>query len=209
MVKSFCKKIGAKQLNEFLGLEKGGEFILPPLSYEYNALEPHIDEETLKIHHDKHHAKYVEELNKALKKGDAGKIAFNGSGHVLHSLYWKCLTPGGDKEAAEGLKICIAIDEAFDGFDTFRKRFLEAAKSIQGSGWAALVVEPTTKKLMISQIEKHQNMMVAGASPIMTIDVWEHAYYLKYKNERDKYVEAVFDNLINWQVVDKIYRALI
>lgn len=193
MVKSFCKTA------------KKEVFTLPKLPFAYNALEPHIDEETIKLHHDKHHAKYVEELNKAIEEGNAEKIAFNGAGHFLHTLYWQCLVPGVN-EPSDDLEVVRAIKETFGSFDKFRDEFLETTKSIQGSGWGALALD--NGKLVVMQIEKHQEPKVKEAQPILVIDIWEHAYYLKYKNDRAEHVEKVFDNLLNWENIERLYKAV-
>lgn len=225
-VKSFCKErriITAKEMvSKHLLIEEKGKYVLPPLPYEYNALEPHIDQETMQLHHDKHHQKYVDDLNDALKalskvkKEDdpqvrslLDKIAFNGSGHVLHSIFWLCLTAKGIKKPEENLEVVKAIKKNFGKFEKFRVQFMEAAKTAQGSGWSVLAVEPWTGRLVVLQAEKHQNLTMWGVVPILVLDVWEHAYYLKYKNDKATYVEGVFDNLINWDMVNKFYQQAI
>jgi len=222
-VKSFCKEkhiITAKEMvSKHLLIEEKGKYVLPPLPYEYNALEPHIDQETMQLHHDKHHQKYIDDLNDALKalskvkKAEdpqvrplLDKIAFNGSGHVLHSIFWLCLTAKSTKKPEENLEVAKAVKKHFGKFEKFCVQFMEAAKTVQGSGWAILAVEPWTGRLVILQAEKHQNLTMWGVVPILVMDVWELAYYLKYKNDRAAYVEAICNNLINWDMVNGFYQ---
>ena len=192
-----------------------GEYVLPPLPYDYGALEPHIDEQTMRIHHDKHHAGYVKGLNTALAKladarqsGDASLIAhwskqvsFHGSGHVNHTLFWLSMAPagrggGGEPSGALG----AAIERDFGSFEKFSWQFREAAKSVEGSGWGWLVFEPFAGRLAVIQGENQQKLMLTGAVPLLGLDVWEHAYYLKYQNRRAEYVDA-FMNVVNWDFV--------
>ena len=184
---------------------------LSPLPYSYDALEPHIDEQTLHLHHDKHHKAYVDGLNNAEAKlvearGKADfalvkhwerELAFHGSGHILHSLYWSTMAPtgkGGGQPEGELLRQ-LAAD--FGSFDLFAKQFSAAAAAVEGSGWAVLALSPLGKKLEILTAEKHQNLTQWGCMPILTIDVWEHAYYLKYQNRRAEYIAAWW-NVVNW-----------
>lgn len=191
-----------------------GKHQLPALPYEYNALEPHMDEATVRLHHDKHHQAYVDGLNKAEEqlaearaKGDFGlvkhwekELAFHGSGHILHTLYWENMTPnGGGEPTGETAK---QITQDFGSFDSFKKQFSAAAGAVEGSGWAILVWVPSFNKLEILQVEKHQNLTQWGAIPLLTIDVWEHAYYLKYQNKRADFIAAWW-NLVNWADVEK------
>jgi len=185
---------------------------LPPLPYSYNALEPHIDEQTVQLHHDKHHKAYVDGLNNAeaklaearekadfaLVKHWARELAFHGSGHILHSLYWSTMAPaakGGGQPEGELLRQ-IASD--FGTYETFAKQFSAAAAAVEGSGLAVLTLSPLGKKLEILTAEKHQDLTQWGAVPILTVDVWEHAYYLKYQNRRADYIAAWW-NVVNWQ----------
>ena len=191
-----------------------GSHVLPPLPYGYKALEPVIDEETLHLHHDKHHAGYVKGLNKAelalakaRKSGDFSMIkhlerdlAFHGSGHILHSIYWQNLSPNGGG-VPKG-KIAKAIRRSFGSFDEFKAQMIAATKSVEGSGWGLLCYHLMSNSLVILQAEKHQNLTQWGAFPLLVIDVWEHAYYLKYQNRRAEYVKKIFD-IINWQNVEK------
>lgn len=193
-----------------------GEHKLPSLPYAYNALEPVISEEIMRLHHTKHHQSYVDGLNKAeneLKKsretGNFGlikhwerELAFNGAGHYLHSIFWRIMSPTGGGEPANELK--KAIDTSFGSFDRFKKQFTEAAKNVEGVGWAILVWAPQAKRLEILTAEKHQNLSQWDVVPLLVLDVWEHAYYLQYKNERAKYIENWW-NIVNWHEVEQRY----
>ncbi len=208
-----------------LGLADGwdagaGEFVLPPLGYAYDALEPHIDAQTMELHHSKHHQGYVNGLNRALgalaeiRAGsrDAGEIkrwsrelAFHGSGHLLHCVFWSCMSPGGG--GAPSGPLADAINRDFGGFDQFATHFKAASSAVEASGWGLLVHEPMSNTLMVMQAEKHQNLTAWGVTPLVAIDVWEHAYYLKYQNRRKAYVDA-FMNVIDWTGVGARYAAL-
>jgi Fe-Mn family superoxide dismutase len=193
-----------------------GECRLPPLPYAYDALEPVIDKQTVTIHHDKHHAGYVAGFNNALKKlngartsGDYGlikhwskELAFHGSGHVLHSLYWANMAAFGGEPSGE---LKAAIEKSFGGFDKFTAQFTAATVAVEASGWGILAYEPYMGYLLIQQIEKHQDLALLGAIPIMVCDVWEHAYYLKYQNRRADYVKA-FMKIINWKEVERRFQ---
>ena len=210
------------QAVENLADEKGAEMVhqLPPLPYAYNALEPVIDEQTMILHHDKHHAGYVKGLNNAETKlkearqsNDFGlvkhwerELAFHGSGHILHTIFWENLSPdGGGKPDG---KLAKAIDAEFGSFDAFKAQMIAATKSVEGSGWGVFAYHVPFKKLVILQAEKHQNLTQWGAIPLLVIDVWEHAYYLKYQNRRAEFVTNVF-NIINWKdVAGKFEEAL-
>jgi Fe-Mn family superoxide dismutase len=188
-----------------------GEYVLPPLPYPYDALEPHIDQQTMRLHHDRHHAGYVRGLNAALaaldevRRGDrpatevkhlSRQLAFHGSGHFLHVASWNCMSPSGGGRPSG--RIARHIDRDFGSFDQFARHFTSAASSVEGSGWGLLVLEPISGKLMVMQAEKHQNLTAWGVVPLIAIDVWEHAYYLKYQNRRRDYVTA-FMNVVNWE----------
>jgi Fe-Mn family superoxide dismutase len=198
-----------------------GEYVLPPLPYDKAALEPHIDSLTMEIHHTKHHKAYVDGLNKALKAlaeiregGDAGlvkhwsrEVSFHGSGHINHTLFWNMMAPagkGGGGQPQGPLAEAIARD--FGGYDKFVAHFKAAATQVEGGGWAWLAVEPLSKRLIIVQQEKQQDMMPTNAMAVLGIDVWEHAYYVKYQNKRSEYVNA-FMNVINWQFCQARYSA--
>ena len=191
---------------------EAGMHQLAPLPYDYNALELVIDEQTLRLHHDKHHAGYVKGLNTAeikLKEArganDFGlikhwerELAFYGSGHILHEMFWQNLSPKGGG-TPEG-KLAKAIDAEFGSFDAFKAQMIAATNSVEGSGWGVFAYQVPFKKLVILQAEKHQDLTIWGAIPLLVIDVWEHAYYLKYQNRRSDFVTAIFD-IINWKDV--------
>lgn len=185
---------------------------LAALPYDYNALEPHIDAQTMMLHHDKHHQAYVDGLNKAeaeLAKARASgdyaliqhwsrSLAFNYGGHYLHSLFWSIMGPngGGAPTGALGNK----IRDDFGTFDVFQKQFSEAAAKVEGGGWAVLHYRPMDNRLVIGQVESQQKMAHWGAVQILALDVWEHAYYLKYQNKRADYIKAWW-NVVNWNAV--------
>ena len=196
-----------------------GECKLLPLPYAYDALEPWIDKETLTIHHDKHHAGYVKNFNITLRKlsearasGDfalikhwSRELAFHGSGHVLHTLYWENMSPkGGGNPKGE---ILAAMEKSFGDFEQFKKQFAAATKAVEGSGWGIMAFEPFRGYLVILQAEKHQDLTIWGVYPLLVCDVWEHAYYLKYQNRRAEYVENFF-NLTHWPEVEKRYEVI-
>jgi superoxide dismutase, Fe-Mn family len=191
-----------------------GEYVLAPLPYEYNALEPHIDEQTMRLHHDKHHLAYVNGLNsslaalaKARETNDYGlvqyysnQIAFHGAGHILHAVFWNNMSPKGGGEAKGNLAKALVKD--FGSLASFKAHFSAAANKVEGGGWAILAYQPLGKQLVILQAEKHQNLAQWGAIPLLVLDVWEHAYYLKYQNKRADYIVAFF-NVINWNDVEE------
>jgi superoxide dismutase, Fe-Mn family len=185
------------------------QYSLPDLPYDYAALEPHYSGQILELHHDKHHAAYVsganttlEKLEEARNSGDFGGIvglektlAFNVSGHVLHSIFWKNLSPdGGDKPDGD---LASAIDEFFGGFDGFKAQLTQASSTIQGSGWGALAWEPLGQRLIVEQVYDHQGNIGNGSIPILVFDAWEHAFYLQYKNVKADFFAALW-NIINW-----------
>jgi superoxide dismutase, Fe-Mn family len=188
---------------------------LPDLPYAYNALVPTISEEIMRLHHDKHHLAYVNGANAALDKlqkaretGFAGvdvkgverDLAFHGSGHTMHSTFWPNMKPNGGGKP--GGKIADQINADFAKFDSFKEQFSTAAKQVEGSGWAILAYEPWTQQLITLQAEKHNDLTVQGVVPLLVLDVWEHAYYLQYKNDRAAYVDAWW-NVVNWDDVEK------
>ena len=191
---------------------------LPELDYDLAALEPHLSARIVELHHDKHHAAYVaganttlEKLAEARESGEFATInqleknlAFHVSGHVLHSLLWKNLSPDGGG-APDG-ELAAAIDESFGSLDAFRKQFDEAAMGVQGSGWAALAWEPTGQLLVVEQVYDHQSNLAQGAPPLLVLDMWEHAYYLQYENVKGDWVQA-FWNLVNWPDVASRFAA--
>ena len=190
---------------------------LPPLPYAPNALAPHIDERTMLIHHGKHHAGYVRGLNRALDKlhecrssEDADliqhwerQLSFHAGGHINHTLFWSGMAPegkGGGGRPTGGL--ATQIERDFGSFDRMLWQFKAAAKSVEGSGWAWLVWEPLGRRLLVTQMENQQKLMFPGGVPLLGVDVWEHAYYLRYQNMRGDYLEA-FTNVINWPEVGR------
>ncbi|CAG1008152.1 Superoxide dismutase [Mn/Fe] [Phycisphaerales bacterium] len=196
-----------------------GQYALPPLPYAFNALEPHIDAKTMEVHHDKHHAAYVAGANKALLElsriregGDAGlvkhwtrELSFHLSGHINHTLFWKLMAPpskGGGGQPSSGL--LSAIERDFGAFEKFVAQFKAAAIQVEGGGWAWLVLEPISGRLLIVQQEKQQDMFPTGCRPLLGIDVWEHAYYLKYQNQRSAYVDGWF-KVVDWTFVQCLF----
>jgi Fe-Mn family superoxide dismutase len=191
---------------------------LPPLPYPYDALEPYIDEQTMRLHHDIHHAGYVKGLNtaeeklaEARKAGDfvlvkhwSREAAFHGSGHLLHSIFWPNMIAASKAKAAPEGALARAIDRDFGSFEAFRAQFEAASNAVEGSGWGILAYRPADDSLVILQAEKHQNLTQWGVVPLLVLDVWEHAYYLKYQNRRGEYVKNFF-NIINWDDVAKRY----
>lgn len=192
-------------------------YVLPELRFGYNELEPFLSEELMKLHHDKHHAAYVKGANTVLEKMDASKagntdfdtkalfkeLSFHIGGQKLHSLFWENLAPsgkGGGGNPDGG--IAAAIDEEFGSFERFKKIFSQTANSVEGSGWAALAFCFETQRPIVMQIEKHNTNVYPDCMILMVLDVWEHAYYLDYKNDRAKFVEA-FWNIVNWSEVNK------
>ena len=192
------------------------EYKLPDLPYAYNALEPYIDESTMKLHHDKHHLAYVNGFNGALakmkearEKGDFSAIqalskllAFHGSGHIMHSIFWEIMCPKDKCSEPVGGALFDQLTADFGSLGSFKKHFSEAAKAVEGNGWAILAWEPAGKKLLVLQAENHQKLTVQCSIPLLVLDVWEHAYYLKYQNNRAGYVEAWW-NVVNWAEVEK------
>lgn len=189
---------------------------LPPLPYTYDALEPYIDRETMRLHHDKHHQSYVDGLNRAERELENARrtndfslikhwereLAFHGAGHYLHTIFWSVMSPdGGGTPTGE---IRNEINRSFGSFAAFKSQFSEAANNVEGGGWAILVWSPRARRLEILTAEKHQNLSQWDIVPLLVLDVWEHAYYLKYKNERKKYVENWW-NIVNWREVENRY----
>ncbi|BBI35751.1 Fe-Mn family superoxide dismutase [Cohnella abietis] len=193
-----------------------GGHTLPPLPYSYKALEPYIDEKTMRIHHDKHHQSYVDGLNiaetklaEARRTGDFDlvkhwerELAFNGAGHYLHTLFWGVMSPkGGGKPSGPLLDEII---NSFGSFEAFKKQFTEAANKVEGGGWAILVWSPRSHRLEILTAEKHQNLSQWDVVPLLSLDVWEHAYYLKHQNNRAAYTLDWW-NVVNWPFVSDRY----
>jgi Fe-Mn family superoxide dismutase len=198
-------------------------YVLEDLPFAYNALEPYISEAQLRLHHDKHHAAYVnganalfERLDKARQAGTdvdmkatLKELSFQAGGHILHWLFWQNLAPAATAaREPHGGVLAEALKNEFGSFERFRKEFSAAAASTEGSGWAVLVRCGQTGRLLITQIEKHNVNVIPHLRILMVLDVWEHAYYLDYKNERPGYVEA-FWKIVNWDVVNKRLEALL
>ena len=187
---------------------------LPPLPYAYDALEPYIDEQTMRLHHDIHHAGYVKGLNNAEAKladaraaGDFALVkhwsreaAFHGSGHLLHSIFWPNMIAASEAKPAPEGALAEAIKRDFGSFEAFKSQFVAASTAVEGSGWGILAYRPDDGALVILTAEKHQNLTQWGVVPLLVLDVWEHAYYLKYQNRRGEYVKNFF-NIINWDDV--------
>lgn len=185
------------------------DYALPDLPYDYSALAPHIAPEIMELHHSKHHQAYVTGLNATLEQlaearstdafGAVGglekSLAFNLGGHINHSIFWTNLSPdGGDKPTGE---LAAAIDDQFGSFDAFRAHFQANALAIQGSGWSVLGWDPLGKRLLIFQLYDQQANIPATIVPIVLLDMWEHAFYLQYKNVKPEYVKAWW-NVVNW-----------
>ena len=200
-------------------------YTLPPLAYPYNALEPHIDARTMEIHHTKHHQAYINNVNNAIKgKADLESksveelianinaipedirnvVRNNGGGHANHTFFWTIIGPnaGGQPQG----QVAAAINQAFGSFDAFKEKFAQAATTRFGSGWAWVTVAKDGK-LEISSTPNQDSPLMEGKTPILGIDVWEHAYYLHYQNRRPDYI-AAFWNVVNWQEVEKRFSLL-
>lgn len=193
----------------------GKEYILPELPYGYDELEPSIDEKTVRIHHDKHHASYVKGANNAMMKlmeiaegkGEeslsgywAQQLSFHTSGHILHSILWNNMTP--EKGTKPSKELQKALKDSFGSYDNFISLFKATASAVQGSGWAMLGYESAGECLCVCAVEKHQDMHCQGVTPLLVLDVWEHAYYLKHQNDRAGHIKD-FIEIINWEDVSK------
>ncbi len=190
-----------------------GEYALPELPYAYDALEPHIDAQTMRLHHDIHFNSYKNGLNAALKKtaelreqGDfpqisywESQLAFHGAGYFLHVVFFRNMAPPGTTAPSPALR--KVIDRQLGSLDGMRGQFSAAAATVQGSGWAILGYQPFGDKLVILQVEKHQNHTQWNIIPILALDVWEHAYYLKYQNRRGDYIDNWWQ-VVNWEDVE-------
>ncbi len=199
-----------------------GPYVLPPLPYDYADLEPHIDAQTMKLHHDVHHAAYVKGANDALAAlgevrrvgGDeirkvralTDALSFNLAGHALHCVFWTNMAPAAGGEPDAGSEIAKYVLRDFGSSAAFEGHFAAAAAQVQGSGWAILAWDPLAQRLVISQAEKHQNCGMWGVVPLLALDVWEHAYYLKFQNRRADYIKSFFQ-VLNWKDVDARLRA--
>jgi Fe-Mn family superoxide dismutase len=195
-----------------------GPYTLPPLPYGYSDLEPYIDTQTMKLHHDTHHAGYVRGANKAIAELEAVRraggdrigeirpltrnLAFTLSGHALHTVFWSCMKKDGGGEPSGGSEIGKLIKRDFGTFAAFAAHFQAASQQVSGSGWGILAYEPLAERLIVLQAEKHENQGVWGTIPLLCVDVWEHAYYLKYQNRRSEYIKA-FMEVVNWDAVEE------
>ncbi|MCP8616743.1 superoxide dismutase [Salirhabdus salicampi] len=201
---------------EYDNRTEAGNHKLPPLPYAYNALEPYIAEEIMRLHHDEHHKSYVEGLNRAEKmiekwsksqnehmlKHWMREQSFNGSGHFLHTIFWENMSPKGGGEP-EG-KLLQQIKKDFGSYTKFKKLFTSAAKSVEGPGWALLLWEIPSRKLVIQMTEKHNMYALWNTVPLLVLDVWEHAYYLQYKTDKGQYIDNWW-NVVNWKDVASRY----
>lgn len=183
-------------------------YILPGLRFDYGALAPHISPRIMELHHSKHHAAYVKNANLTLEALDEARhkeaharlpyleraLAFNLSGHVLHSIFWQCLAPRADERPSG--ELAARIDADFGSFDAFKRQMNEVAGTIMGSGWSALVWEPLGQRLLVTQIYDHQSNLAQAGIPLLVIDAWEHAYYLQYENRKAEFFEAI------WKILD-------
>ena len=197
------------------------KYVLPELPYAYDALEPHISAEIMELHHSKHHQNYVNGANAALEKLEAARkdgsiaavvtalskdLAFNLGGHTNHSLFWENLSPNGGGKPTGAL--AAAIDADFGSFEEFQKHFAAAALGLQGSGWAVLAYDKIGERLVIEQMTDQQGNLSIDLVPLLLLDMWEHAFYLQYKNVKADYVAAVW-NVFNWDEVATRYAAAV
>jgi len=187
-------------------------YVLPDLPYDYGALEPHVSRRIMELHHDRHHRGYVDGANKAIEQLLEAReqqnfdniaaiekvLAFNISGHVLHSIFWQNMSPDGGGEP-QG-ELADAIERDFTSFELLKAQLIHAASTTMGSGWAALVWDPVIKRLGTTQIHDHQSEVTQGGLPLLVIDAWEHAYYLQYQTDKAKFFQALWD-VWNWNDV--------
>lgn len=201
----------------FAALEAGfkdGKYVLPTLPYGYDALEPHIDAQTMELHHSKHHLSYVNGLNKTLEALKSDKIdpdtlfalernlSFHGGGHLMHLLFWATMAPNAGGEPGDHLAEGIKND--FGSFEAFKERFSAVAGGVKGSGWALLGYDSVGRRLIVYGLNEHDQNVMPGILPLLPLDVWEHAYYLKHQNKRADYVKAWW-NVVNWAPVNELY----
>jgi Fe-Mn family superoxide dismutase len=193
-------------------------YVLPDLAYDYGALQPHLSARIVELHHSKHHAAYVQGIKTALERtaearaadqwvtilGLESTLAFNLSGHVLHSILWTNLSPDGGGEPQGALAHAIEVD--FGSFKALRSQMSRAAATVQGSGWSILAYEPMGRRLLVEQVYDHQGNVGQSSVPLLVIDSWEHAYYLQYENRRAEYISAIWQ-LISWPDVAARYSA--
>jgi Fe-Mn family superoxide dismutase len=190
-------------------------YSLPPLPYKYSDLQPYISEKTMTLHHTKNHQAYVNGANAALEKLEKSRkgelqidvravlrdYSFNVDGHILHSFFWPNMAPPGKGGGSPGGKLADKINQDFGGFDKFKSQFSEAAKTVEGAGWALMLYDSETDQLVLTQVEKQNNMHLAQMPLILGIDLWEHAWVHDYLTDRPKYVEAWW-NVANWSDAD-------
>jgi superoxide dismutase, Fe-Mn family len=190
-----------------------GMYTLADLPYAHDALEPHIDAQTMQLHHSAHHQGYVNGLNNALAKLKESRenndfslvkhwsreVSFNGGGHYLHTLFWTVMSPNGGGEPRNAA-LKAQIDRDFGSYNGFLSHFLAASNGVEGGGWGVLAWEPVGRRLIIHQVEKQQDLSTWSNIPLLMVDVWEHAYYLKYQNRRGAYTQA-FMNVVDWDEV--------
>ena len=193
-------------------------YVLPELDYPYDALEPHISAEIMELHHSKHHQAYVDGANAALASLEAAReagdmaavnlyeknLAFHLGGHSNHSVFWKNMSPNGGGEPTGAL--ASAIDDSFGSLESFKKQFTAAAMGLQGSGWAVLAYDTISGRLVTFQLYDQQGNVPVGTVPLLMLDMWEHAFYLDYKNVKAKYVDAWW-NVVNWDDVAHRFEA--
>jgi Fe-Mn family superoxide dismutase len=184
-------------------------YVLPDLPYDYAALEPHYSAQTLQLHHDTHHAAYVDGLNRTLEQLEQARekgqwnslaglqkaLAFNLSGHVLHSLFWKNLSP--QPQLKPNGELASTVSECFGSFEALREQLGQAVLRVQGSGWGVLAWDPLGRRLLIQQVHDHQDNLGVGSLPLLVIDAWEHAYYLQFQSRRADYLSALW-NVVDW-----------
>ena len=225
MIKTIGLAAGAFTMSELGGmafaagkanLQATGEYTLPELPYDYNALEPHLTEQLLRLHHDKHHAGYVSGLNAVLKKiagateldqGTVKTLAFHGSGHALHTLYWGNMSKQGGGEP-NGITADM-INRDFGSYEKFKTLFISTGKGIQGNGWVVFAFEPMGKRFVLLGVQRHEDSFFVNTTPVLVMDMWEHAYYLQYQNDKAKYIDAFINNLVNWSAVEERLRAIV
>ncbi|MCW4017913.1 MAG: superoxide dismutase [Candidatus Bathyarchaeota archaeon] len=192
-------------------------FSLPKLQYGYDALSPFMSEEQLRLHHDKHHQAYVNGANAIFEKLDRARennveidlkstlkeLSFHIGGHMLHSVFWDCMAPAGKGGGKPDGVIADRIDREFGSFERFKMEFTKAANSVEGSGWAVLTLQECIARPLIMQVEKHNVNVYPGFRIVLALDLWEHAYYVDYKNDRSRFVDG-FWNVVNWEYVNKV-----
>jgi len=204
------------------GLTAPAEYELPPLPYAADALEPHIDKETMTIHHDKHHAGYVKGLNSAIKgletaraSGDYANIqqlsrllAFHAGGHFNHIVFWNNMAPAGKGGGgAPSGRLADQLGKDFGSVEKFKEHFAAAAGAVEGNGWGVLAYHPALRRLVVMTMMNQQDLITIGTMPLLMCDVWEHAYYLKYQNRRADYIAAWW-NVVNWSNVEERFSGI-